>query len=366
MSLVSTIEWEACLLEPLPDAELTRRVARESGRPPNSIDYFSATPEIAAAMGKLGLEVRTRTHLHRDIGDLIGLVVSQDNSCRFCYAYQRLLMRGFGFDEERIEQIEQGFLTADLEPRQKVALEFARKVSRSNPLPSDADKQAMRDAGYSELEIVEAIGHIGNFIFHNRLATLPALPAGLAETLPDRWYMKLAQPILALFLKRLYRIGGAVLLSPNQKGGAFGPIVEAFDGLSFAPTLRDAIDLALAPGALDGRTKALLFAVVARSLGCPVSEAESARILGEMGVKAETVEEILAHLTSPELDEVEKLLMPFARDTVWYNQALPIQRKARELRDAMKLEQFLEAVYTLSVANMVCRLAVALPEPHPA
>jgi len=29
-------------------------------------------------------------------------------------------------------------------------------------------------------------------------------------------------------------------------------------------------------------------------------------------------------------------------------------------------EQFLEAVYTLSVANMVCRLAIALPEPRAA
>ncbi len=366
MALVSAVEWEVCLLEPQPDAELKRRVAREFGRPPPTMDYFSATPEVAAMLGRLSLEGRTRTNLDRNVGDLIGLVVSQDNSCRFCYAYQRLLMRGFGFSEERINQIEQDFLSADIEPREKAALEFARKVSRSNPLPGHPDKEALRKAGYSEVEIVEVIAHIGNLVFHNRIATLPALQAARAETLPDTWYLKLARPLLGILLKRLLQTGREVRLAPDERGGAFGPIVEAFDGLSFAPALRQAIDLALSPGALDDRTKALLFAVVARALGCPLSEAEAGRVLGELGMKADVVENVLAHLTAPELDPVEQLLVPFARETVWYNQAHPIQERAREMREAMKLEQFLEAVYTLAVANMVCRLAVALENPHPA
>ena len=111
-----------------------------------------------------------------------------------------------------------------------------------------------------------------------------------------------------------------------------------------------------------GRTKLMTFAVVGRALGCPATEAEAVRVLTEeYGMQPETVQNLLTHLAAPELDEVESLIVPFARDTVWYSQATPIQQRASEIRDQMKLEQFLEIINAVSVANMVCRLGIALP-----
>lgn len=362
MSLVSSIEWGACLLEPQPDPELKRQIVRETGLAPGSVAYFSATPEIAQMIGRLSLSLRSRIHLDGHVSDLVGLVVSQDNSCRFCYAYQRAVMRSFGFSEDRIEKLEQGLFGADLERKQKLALDFARKVSRSNPLPGEADKRPLRDVGYSEIEIQELIAQIGLFVYHNRIATLPALPSEWIEALPETWYSKLFRPLIGLYMRKQFPAGKEVKLAPGEEAGPFANIVSAFDGLPFAGVLRSSLDVVLADGALPGRAKLTAFAVVARALGCPVTEREAVRALtDDFGMTSQTVQGVLAHLTAPELDERESLIVPFARDTVWYGQATPIQQRAREMRSRLKLEEFLEMITAVAVANMVCRLGIALP-----
>lgn len=361
MSLVSSIEWEACLLEPRPDAELKRAVERESGVAPTATLYLSPVPEIARLAARLNKTLRSRIHLPGDLADMVGLVVSQDNSCRFCYAYQRALLQGMGFSLARIEQLEQDFAGGSFTPAERRAFEFARRVSRSNPMPGEADKAALREAGFSDPEILELLSQIGLMVFHNRLATVPALPSGRVEELPDKWYAKLLQPVAGWYLSRLFQRVAPEPLLEDERRGPFSEIVVAFDGLPFARTLRDAIDVTLQEGALRRRSKAMLFAVVARALGCNVCEAEAGRVLVDEGMAPEVVESILAHLTAPELDDVEARIVPFARDTVWYSQATPIQQRAREVRDAMKLEGFLEMISAIAVANMVCRLGVALP-----
>jgi len=360
MSLVSSIEWEACLLEPRPDAALKRSVERETGIAPTSVLYLSPVPEVARLAGRLNQALRSRTHLDPGLADLTGLVVSQDNSCRFCYAYQRAVMQGMGFPVERIEQLERGFATADFGPIERRALEFARKVSRSNPLPGSDDLASLREVGLSEAEILELLSQIGLFIYHNRLATVPALPPTWAEELPDKWYAKAIRPFFGLYARRLFRRVPPEHLPEQERSGPFSQVVVAFDGLPFARTLREAIDVSLRPGALRTRSKLMLFAVVARALGCGQTGDEAIRLLREEGMEADVVESVLAHLAAPELDDVESRIVPFARDTVWYNQATPIQQRARELLNELKLEAFLELVSAVAVANMVCRLGVAV------
>ena len=71
----------------------------------------------------------------------------------------------------------------------------------------------------------------------------------------------------------------------------------------------------------------------------------------------EEVQEILTHLSSPALDEIEREIVPLARETVWYQPA-QIQRRCREFQDLVTREQMLEFVGVASIANAVCRLGV--------
>ena len=56
---------------------------------------------------------------------------------------------------------------------------------------------------------------------------------------------------------------------------------------------------------LSLRARALIFAVVARALGCSSNEAEARRLLNEDGLANDEIDRILDHLASPILDEVE-------------------------------------------------------------
>ncbi len=71
----------------------------------------------------------------------------------------------------------------------------------------------------------------------------------------------------------------------------------------------------------------------------------------------EEVQEILTHLASPALNEIEGEIVPLARETVWYQPA-QIQRRCREFQDLVTREQMLEFLGAASLANAVCRLGV--------
>ena len=67
----------------------------------------------------------------------------------------------------------------------------------------------------------------------------------------------------------------------------------------------------------------------------------------------------------PELErEIRKavgMVIPFARETIWYRPA-EIQRRARTLLDKLDAAQFVELIGTVSLANAVSRLAIVLDE----
>jgi alkylhydroperoxidase family enzyme len=110
---------------------------------------------------------------------------------------------------------------------------------------------------------------------------------------------------------------------------------------------------------LSKRCKALVFAVVARAIGCPRAAQESLQLLGEEGLAPDEAEEILSHLGSPKLDPIESLVLPLARETVWI-QAATIQRHARALQEAVSPAQFAEFIVVAALANAVCRLGIAI------
>jgi AhpD family alkylhydroperoxidase len=359
MALVSNVEWEACLLEPRHDRELERRLRKRGSRVPDSIGYFADCPWAAEAVAELDLCLFTRVHLESPLPELAMLVVSQDNSCRFCFAAQRVLLRLLGIPQSRISQLEQDLLTAELDPRDKAALEFARRVSRSNPLPTEADKKALREAGFSDLAIKELSGHVALSVFFNRFSTLPALPPERFEGLLDRWYVRLARPLLARRVRSWMRISEPQSLKPEEKTGPFSYAVLALDGLPLAGTLRRVLDRMWGSPILSSRCKALVFAVVARAIGCPRAARESLQLLGEEGLGPDEVEEILSHLASPKLDPIESLVLPLARETVWI-QAATIQRHARTLQEAVSPAQFAEFIVVAALANAVCRLGIAI------
>ena len=137
MSALQEVEWEECLLEPRRDKAIEREIRKAGGFVSPLVSFFQPCPWLARTIGKT-YRSRQLVHTRPALADLIGLVVSQDNSCRFCYGLQRSLLRIQGFDDERIQRLEDLSFTAEDDPRERLALDFARRVSRANPPPSAA------------------------------------------------------------------------------------------------------------------------------------------------------------------------------------------------------------------------------------
>jgi len=194
------VEWEACLLEPRRDLEVERRVRRRFGRVGASLAYFSDCPWLSESLAALNAQLFRTVRLDHDLAEMAGVIVSHDNACRYCYAATRAFLRLLGYSEQRIHALAQDLLTAEFRPTERAAFDYARRVSRANPLPTPADAELLRAAGFDDLAIKELAGYVALIVFHNRLSTLAALPPQHFESLPDRWYMQLLRPVVAASL----------------------------------------------------------------------------------------------------------------------------------------------------------------------
>jgi uncharacterized peroxidase-related enzyme len=361
MTISRAMDWEACTIEPQPNREVARVLRRELGEVPPWLPYVSACPWIARAMGS-NLADGLLVAIDGDLCERIWLAVSQDNSCRYCYASHRALMRMLGVAEPRVRAIEQDLFTAELDDREKLALDFARRCSRSNPLPNGADKQPLREAGYND-DAIKEIAFTASYISAcNRVATLLALPPEPVEQLPERWLNRIARPWIGRRLGARRRPGKREALRPEDTRGAYSYLVAALGELPLARLLRGQIDVALDSPVLSRRAKLLVFAVIARGLACELSEREATKLLADEGFDSDRVGTTLSHLAAAELDSVEALAVPFARETIRYRTGA-IQRRAQEVAANLAPAEFLELVGVAALANMVGRLAIVVDLP---
>ncbi len=364
MGSMREIAWEEPLLTASQAAAatsgrtLSERIAQ---RISGGYGGFAAAPWIPIHGPALNRAMFTRVHFDHVLADLVGLVVSQDNSCRYCFAAQRTLMRVLGFPQERITQLEQDLRTLSLQPKERATLEFARRLSRSSPLLARADTKPLQDAGLSNDEIRELVAIVALMTFFNRVSTLAAAPPSTYEQLPDRLWARVLRPFMAPIMRRFRRRAKLEPLAESERTGPFAAFVCALDGLPAAHALRGALDACFGSDILTPRSKALVFAVVARALGDLRFEHDATAIALEAGLERSDLDEILAHLTSPRLDATERIIVPFARETVWYRPA-QIQRRAREVQDALRPDQFTELIGVASLANTVGRLGLLVDE----
>jgi len=348
--MLETIEWEACWLEPRRDAALERALRDEHGVVPPSVAYFSGSPWLASSI--LALERVERLHVAPELGDLVALAVAEDNSCRYCYAMQRTMMRLQGFGSARIRELETSRFAGSLPPEECAALELARCISRADPRAAE-EGERLRALGWRADAVAELSFLAAVHVFMNRISTLLALPVARAERVSRLPGLGLAAPLARRFFRR--RVRHAPPLAAAECAGPWAHLVEALAGLPAGRVLRRVLDDACASPALPRPTKLLVFAVVARTLGAEASEREAARLLDECGVAPATLASALRHLHAPELDAVDAAVVPFARETVRYRPA-EVQRQARALLPLLGPERLVDLVGVAALANAVCRL----------
>jgi alkylhydroperoxidase family enzyme len=352
-SALEHVAWEPCLVDPHPDRALDSYARRKTGIPVPSIRYFASVPWLARALVDLHPEYGLLIHLDQNVADLLILVVSQENSCRFCYAAQRALLWGQGMSEARIQRVEQE-LSAGLAPRAAAAIAFGRAQSRIGPAGARDALQALRRAGFGDDEMKEIAFTVAATDFFNRAHTIPAIPARPLERIPDQVHMRLLRPLINRILQR-HRFRGRPTPLERTPSYPYARLIEKYAGSPIAPVLGGAIEEMWASSHLTRRCKLLMLAVIARGLGCEVCALEIGNVLKHEGLNERALARILTHLDAGELDDIERLLVRFARETIWFDPAA-LQRRARTLSERLSVPQLLEAIGVTSLANGLCRM----------
>ncbi len=297
-----------------------------------------------------------RSYASADEINLAEFAASQENACRHCYGAMRSVLRLLGHSEAQILRLERDRQTMELGARGRGVYDFARALARSDPRPARPELQALDRLGFSRNESTEIALNVAIACFLNRLGTALAIPPDAnLEAMPSRWIVRLLAPLVRRKMRgRPVPPPAAPHPTPEVPFGMLIPLLGPVPG---AASLAGTMEAAFRSDVLTRRAKTLAFAVVARTIGCGVCEAEARRALEDEGIDAAEAERILAHLASPALDPVEALLVPYARETVRYRPA-QIQQRTRELLAALGPDRTLEAVGITALANGVVRLGM--------
>jgi AhpD family alkylhydroperoxidase len=355
---LENVTWEECLLEPRRDRTLEAFTRETQGVPNPNVAYFASVPWVARAFVELHPEYGLLQRLDPEVADLVSLIVSQENSCRFCYSAFRSLLWAKGMSRDRIDRIEQDLARGDLPARTRAAISFGRMQSRSGPPAAASACETLRAAGVDDDELKEIAYAVAVTDFSNRASTLAALPTRPMERMPEQWHMRLLRPLIGRIL-RSHRKRGSPTPLDRELDFPYAHIVRAYNGSPIAPALARTLEGMWTSGVLTPRCKLLMLAVIARGLSCAECAAEVAPTLAAEGLEGAALDAILNHLDGPELDDTERLLVPFARETIWYEPAR-IQRRARALKERLTEPQLVEAIGVAALGNGLCRMGAIL------
>ena len=102
--------------------------------------------------------------------EMIAVAVSAVNHCHYCLTAHGAAVRQRAKDAAFGEVIAQNWRAADLPARQKAMLDFAVKLTEQPAKMVEADRQMLRDAGFSDRDIWDIAAVTGFYNMSNRIA----------------------------------------------------------------------------------------------------------------------------------------------------------------------------------------------------
>lgn len=358
---LSEMEWSEPLLAPDIDPGWEAELKRRGGNVSEVDRRIAPSPWIREAC--LGINTGRACAISAHLFNVAALVTAQENACRYCYGANRAYMQMLGYSESFIRRIEQDVHLAELSEKERALVSFCRSLARSRPRPALAERDALLRLGYTPAAAHEIALWIALGCFFNRVTILIATPP---EQGFEQWvsakrlkFLLLAPLMRFQAMRRRRGTPDPAATAEALRAGPFGPVLAPLAGLPGAWIMKAALDGAFSSNVLSRGSKALMFAIVARSLDCRPSEAEARRLLAADGFSDAETDKSLASLECSRLPASEARLLPWVRDTVHF-QTAQVQGRTRELAAAMGNAAALEAIGVAALANATVRLAMLL------
>ncbi|MEH0154182.1 carboxymuconolactone decarboxylase family protein [Limibacter armeniacum] len=131
------------------------------------------------ALGNYLTFQNAKTSLRTKEKEVVNLVVSQVNECRYCQSAHTAIGKLNGFTDEQIIELRKGSASFDskLDALVKLAKEIAEK--RGNVNPETLDR--FFEAGYNKGNLIDVIVAVGDKVISNYLHNLTQIPIDFPE-----------------------------------------------------------------------------------------------------------------------------------------------------------------------------------------
>ncbi|WP_322867785.1 peroxidase-related enzyme [Aquicoccus sp. G2-2] len=103
--------------------------------------------------------------------EMIAVAVSSINKCFYCLTAHGQAVRALSGDPMLGEMMVMNWRTADLDARQYAMLEFAEMITVESHKIEEADRQKLRDTGFSDRDIWDIANVAGFYNMSNRVAS---------------------------------------------------------------------------------------------------------------------------------------------------------------------------------------------------
>ena len=157
---------------PPPVAKLFDKASEKLGFIPNVLRVYALRPRHLELWDAFYDDLmRGESGLTKPQREMIAVVVSTVNRCHYCMVSHGAALRKLTGDPILVEQLRTNYKYAELEPRERAMLDFAVKLTEQSSSCSEDDVEALREAGWTDEDIMDIAQVAAMFNFTNRLAS---------------------------------------------------------------------------------------------------------------------------------------------------------------------------------------------------
>jgi len=114
-----------------------------------------------------------KTSLSYEIKEAIALLISIENGCKMCVDVHKGIAKMLGLSDDRIAEILQGVDAINTNDEEKALLNFCIKASqKDNYKILKQEITELKEMGFSDVQIVEAVAITGYFNYINTLSNV--------------------------------------------------------------------------------------------------------------------------------------------------------------------------------------------------
>jgi uncharacterized peroxidase-related enzyme len=147
-----------------------------SASSPTSPRLLAVTPNHFAGWWRyFDALMRGPSGLSKTQREMIAVVISAEARCPYCLAAHAAALRLRTKDAVLVERLAANYRHVDLDPRDRAMLDFAVKLTRTPDACEQSDLARLREAGFTDEDLLHIVEVTAIFNYNVRLATATGL-----------------------------------------------------------------------------------------------------------------------------------------------------------------------------------------------